>query len=85
MKWLGIEESKTNPNATGRSTLIAAGKGALTGGVFMLGYLFWVGKLADGWWWVIVFTLGTAFVAALFEWQSGDLDDEEEEEVAPKD
>ena len=71
MGFLGLRESKTNPNATGRSVLRKSIRDALICGLFMLIVLVVKGTLDENWGWVIVFALIGAFVGALWEWQDG--------------
>ena len=71
MGFLGLNESKTNPKATGRSVLRRAIVNALTCGLSTLIVLATKGTLGENWGWVIVFFLIGAFVGALWEWQDG--------------
>ena len=69
--FLGLNESKTNPKATGRSVLRKSIRDALICGFFMLIALALKGTLDESWGWAIVFTFIGAFVGALWEWQDG--------------
>ena len=71
MGFLGLNESKTNPNATGRSVIRRATVNALICGLSALIVLALKGTLEENWGWVIVFTLIGAFIGALWEWQDG--------------
>ena len=82
MGWLGIEESKTNPDATGWSTL----KRAVVCGLGF-GLSTSISMLLNGrfeWPWLLFFIPIGALVGAVWEWQNGDelfdsFDDDEDE------
>jgi hypothetical protein len=70
MKWLGIEESKHNPKATGWSVLKKAIKCGLGGAVMsqspmLSGHPFDLGFL-------VLFVFFGLLVGAVWEWQEGD-------------
>ena len=71
MGLLELKESKTNPNATGRSVIRRATVNALICGLSTLIVLALKGALEENWGWVIVFVLIGAFIGALWEWQDG--------------
>ena len=65
---LGLNESKTNPGATGWSVIRRATLNAFVCGLFALAMK---GTLEENRGWVIVFTLIGTFIGALWEWQDG--------------